>query len=163
MSRSTLLYYDKIGLLSPSARSQANYRLYSSSDMLRMEKIATYREAGLSLEAIAQVLDSSQTRPTDILEQRLSSLNQEINELRRQQQLVLELLGGDSLMRNAKVMNKEQWVSILRASGMDDKAMHKWHIEFERDLPEVHKDFLQSLGCSEEEVESIRAWSVESA
>jgi hypothetical protein len=56
-------------------------------------------------------------------------------------------------------MNKEHWVNILKASGMDDTAMHKWHIEFEIDLPEVHSDFLESLGCSAEEVIKIKTWS----
>lgn len=35
LSRSTLLYYDRIGLLSPSGRSEANYRLYSAEDRER--------------------------------------------------------------------------------------------------------------------------------
>ena len=37
LSRSTLLYYDTIGLLSPSLRSRANYRLYSPADVERKE------------------------------------------------------------------------------------------------------------------------------
>ncbi|MCG7547423.1 MerR family transcriptional regulator [Pseudoalteromonas sp. Of7M-16] len=159
LSRSTLLYYDKIGLLKPSARSEANYRLYSNNDLKKMEKIATYREAGLSLESIADILNSDDTNSTAILEQRLHNLNSEISELRKQQQLVVELLGKDSLVRTTKIMNKEQWVNILRSSGMDEDDMHRWHREFERDLPEVHQDFLESLGCSPEEVSSIRKWS----
>ena len=162
LSRSTLLYYDKIGLLKPSARSEANYRLYSKSDVNRMEKIATYRGAGLSLASIADILNSDDTNSTTILEQRLNSLNNEISALRQQQQLVVQLLGKNSLVRTAKTMNKDQWVNILRSSGMDDEAMHRWHIEFERDLPEVHQDFLESLGCSVEEVNSIRQWSQQS-
>ncbi|QQX80250.1 hypothetical protein JK628_22755 [Shewanella sp. KX20019] len=42
---------------------------------------------------------------------------------------------------------------------MDEQAMHKWHIEFEKDLPEVHTDFLESLGCTTEEITEIKAWS----
>ncbi len=159
LSRSTLLYYDKIGLLKPTARSEANYRLYGPKDIDRMGLIATYREAGLSLESIADILNTTSTDSVTILETRLASLNSEMTKLRQQQQLVLELLGSDSLMRKAKAINKEQWVSLLRASGMDDEAMHRWHIEFERDLPEAHTDFLQSLGIDEEEIATIKAWS----
>lgn len=159
LSRSTLLYYDKIGLLKPSARSESNYRLYSSNDVEKMQKIATYRDAGLSLESIAEILNSKNTKPTNVLEHRLLNLNGEISNLRRQQQLIVKLLGKDSLIRSTKTMSKEQWVNILKASGMDDEAMHNWHKEFERDLPEVHQDFLESLGCSIEEVNNIRKWS----
>ena len=159
LSRSTLLYYDKVGLLKPSARSEANYRLYSAGDVKKMESIVTYREAGLTLEAIADIINTDDTKPTKILEQRLLNLNSEMSHLRQQQQLIVKLLGHDSLIRKTKSMDKEQWVNILKASGMDDEAMHKWHIEFEKDLPEVHSDFLESLGCSADEVVKIKAWS----
>lgn len=159
LSRSTLLYYDKINLLKPTARSEANYRLYSTADVSRMQKIATYREAGLSLDSIQAVLSADSSNVTNILEKRLIRLNDEISRLREQQQHLLALLGSESNVRLSKTMNKEQWVDLLRSSGMDDKAMHQWHVEFERKLPEMHKDFLQSLGCSDKEVEEIRHWS----
>ena len=37
LSRSTLLYYDRIGLLSPSGRSPGDYRLYDQADCDRLE------------------------------------------------------------------------------------------------------------------------------
>jgi DNA-binding transcriptional MerR regulator len=159
LSRSTLLYYDKVGLLRPTARSAANYRLYSTDDVAKMEKIVIYREAGLSLQSIAEIINTDGTKSTKELEHRLVNLNSEISQLRQQQQLVVKLLGRDSLIRTSKTMNKDQWVNILKASGMDDDAMHKWHIEFEKDLPEVHSDFLESLGCSSQEIKKIKAWS----
>jgi len=58
LSRSTLLYYDSIGLLVPSERSLSNYRLYSDKDIQRMELIYLYRQAGLSLDVIAKILIS---------------------------------------------------------------------------------------------------------
>jgi len=53
----TLHHYDEIGLLVPSDRSQAGYRLYSDDDLARLHQILLFRELGFSLEAIAQVLD----------------------------------------------------------------------------------------------------------
>ena len=35
----TLRYYDKIGLLTPSARTDAGYRLYSDEDVERLQQI----------------------------------------------------------------------------------------------------------------------------
>lgn len=49
LSGSTLLYYDRIGLLSPSGRSESNYRLYSEDDAERLRKICMFREAGVTL------------------------------------------------------------------------------------------------------------------
>ena len=159
ISRSTLLYYDKIGLLQPAARSDSNYRLYRQQDVDRLATISTYREAGLPLQAIAEILDSSASSATEVLEKRLGSLNSEISRLRKQQQLIVNLLGKSSLLRSAKVVNKSQWVNMLRAAGLDERAMRQWHIAFERDLPEAHRDFLESLGISAEEIDRIIAWS----
>ena len=53
----TLHHYDAIGLLAPSARSAAGYRLYDDDDLLRLQQILIGRELGLSLEAIRRSLD----------------------------------------------------------------------------------------------------------
>ena len=73
--------------------------------------------------------------------------------------MILELLGSDSALRSSKVMTKEKWTEILRASGLDDDGMHRWHIEFEKKSPNLHADFLRSLGISEKEVTKIKQWS----
>jgi DNA-binding transcriptional MerR regulator len=52
-----LHHYDAIGLLVPSGRSQAGYRLYSDDDLLRLQQIVIGRELGLPLEAIRRSLD----------------------------------------------------------------------------------------------------------
>ena len=58
LSRSTLLYYDRMGLLCPSGRSEAGYRLYSATDVARLQRLVLYREARLPLERIRQLLDA---------------------------------------------------------------------------------------------------------
>lgn len=52
-----LHHYDELGLLVPSARSAAGYRLYDDGDLLRLQQIAIGRELGLSLEEIRRALD----------------------------------------------------------------------------------------------------------
>jgi DNA-binding transcriptional MerR regulator len=53
----TLHHYDEIGLLVPSDRSRAGYRLYSDDDLARLQQILVFRELGFTLEAIAPLLD----------------------------------------------------------------------------------------------------------
>ncbi|MFD1732779.1 MerR family transcriptional regulator [Deinococcus malanensis] len=42
----TLHHYDALGLLMPSVRSEANYRLYAPDDLSRLWRILTFRELG---------------------------------------------------------------------------------------------------------------------
>ena len=53
----TLHHYDEIGLLVPSARSEAGYRRYSEEDLRRLQQILLLRELGFTLEAIQQLVD----------------------------------------------------------------------------------------------------------
>ena len=52
----TLRYYERVGLLTPSERSSADYRLYSESDLGRLTRILYYRALGFSLGDIARML-----------------------------------------------------------------------------------------------------------
>src|SRR5690606_29227657 len=47
-----LHHYDEIGLLVPSSRSGAGYRLYNDDDLLRLQQIVIGRELGMVLEEI---------------------------------------------------------------------------------------------------------------
>jgi MerR family transcriptional regulator, thiopeptide resistance regulator len=51
-----LHHYDRIGLLEPSGRSAAGYRIYSLADLKRLQQVLFYRELGFTLEDIARIL-----------------------------------------------------------------------------------------------------------
>lgn len=162
LSRSTLLYYDRLKLVRPTYRTAAGYRLYSSEDENRLSRICRYRQAGLPLAKIKQLLDDdrpSRNRVASALHQRLTELNHEIAALRRQQQIVLKLLPRKGHDRLARAMTKEKWVALLRATGLTDSEMMRWHAAFERQSPLAHQDFLESLGLPEPEIRHIRARS----
>ena len=161
LSRSTLIYYDSKGILKPSGRSISNYRLYSENDLKLVERIILFRSAGLSIESIQHILGNKHGQVEIALEKRLSKINKEIQALRTQQNLILQLIGNDRLLTNARIMDKDKWVAVLDKAGLDDNGKRKWHQEFEAIAPEAHQDFLESIGIESEEINSIRKWSRE--
>lgn len=162
LSRSTLLYYDRIGLLKPAGLSPAGYRLYGPIEAERMARINTFREAGVPLKAIQAILGAEDSDTMEAaLEQRLSTLNREIAELRSQQRLVAELLQRQGSESRCHSVDVQQWVAMLEEAGMDEDGMMRWHQAFEREAPEAHHAFLISLGLNEQEVEEIRCRSCE--
>jgi DNA-binding transcriptional MerR regulator len=156
LSRSTLLYYDAKGLLKPSGRSQSNYRVYSKSDIHKLERIILFRHAGMSLAAIADILDKNTDGIEIALENRLNSINTEIQNLRNQQSVIVSIIKSQEGTKKTRIVTKDNWVSMLRAAGLDDDGMWKWHIEFERNSPEAHQDFLESIGIPSDEINLIR-------
>ncbi|GAA4930326.1 DNA-binding transcriptional MerR regulator [Nonomuraea thailandensis] len=66
-----LHHYDEIGLLEPSERSAAGYRLYSGDDLRRLQHILFYRELGFDLDTIGAILaDPARTDADRLREQR---------------------------------------------------------------------------------------------
>jgi DNA-binding transcriptional MerR regulator len=55
----TLHHYDRLGLLKPSGRNTAGYRLYRESDLVRLQQIVTLKFIGLSLREIKALLEGS--------------------------------------------------------------------------------------------------------
>lgn len=58
----TVRYYERIGLLSPPARTSANYRAYGSEHLARLSFIRRARDLGFTLEAVRQLLTLSDDR-----------------------------------------------------------------------------------------------------
>jgi DNA-binding transcriptional MerR regulator len=52
-----LHHYDRLGLLKPSYRSEAGYRLYSERDLFRLEQIVVLKFLGLPLKSIGKLLE----------------------------------------------------------------------------------------------------------
>lgn len=159
LSRTTLLYYDRAGLLQPSARSPAGYRLYDSDDVERLRAIRAYRDLGLGVDDIKNLLDTGDRAGQGILRHRLLELDKEIAALRVQQRALLGILRSGGSTAADSAIDKETWIDILRSIGLDDDDMARWHQSFERDAPAAHHAFLLWLGIAEDEALAIRAWS----
>lgn len=159
ISRSTLLYYDAIGVLKPSERSASNYRLYSAHDIEKMKRIVLYRDAGIPLKSITVILGKDHHDTLPILESRLFEINKEIQNLRTQQNVILKILKSEKALQHSRIFTKNQWIALLKSAGLEENNMMQFHVEFERMSPEAHQDFLESLGMREKEVQLIRKMS----
>jgi MerR family transcriptional regulator, thiopeptide resistance regulator len=53
----TLHHYDRLGLLRPSGRTDAGYRLYGERDFARLQQIVTLKFIGIPLKQIKELLD----------------------------------------------------------------------------------------------------------
>jgi DNA-binding transcriptional MerR regulator len=161
LSRSTLLYYDRIGLLSPSGRTPSGYRTYGERDRERLARIRRYREAGFAVKDIHALLRPTRLPPARMLERRLQEIDEEIVRLRGQQRVLAGMLRRLAGRRRPATIDRGAWVAMLRAAGLDEAGMRRWHAEFEARSPTAHHHFLRELGIGEPEARAIRAWARE--
>jgi DNA-binding transcriptional MerR regulator len=157
LSRTTLLYYERIGLLRSTTRSGSGYRLYGDDTVARLRLICTYKGAGLTLAEIRELLETPEGPNRGILQRRIVELDREIARVRMQQRALVGLLKGMGDDDAVGSIDRDTWVQVLRSVGMSQEDMDRWHAEFERNAPQGHHSFLRWLGIPEEEALAIRA------
>ncbi|PAB55996.1 MerR family transcriptional regulator [Anaeromicrobium sediminis] len=156
LSRSTILYYDKLGLLKPSERAENNYRLYSDEDLEKLRNIVMYREAGISLKEISKLLNIDKTQVSDILIHRLKRIQNNISALKKQEKMALEFLKEEVLISNKALFDNHTWTELLSSLGFNEEDLILWHQEFEKNSPEDHEAFLKAIGMSNTHIKKLR-------
>ncbi|GAB2957494.1 MerR family transcriptional regulator [Micromonospora polyrhachis] len=86
----TLHHWDEIGLVRPSGRTRADYRVYSAGDITRIHRVLVYRELGLHLAEVARLLDDPEVdevahlrRQRELLTDRISHLHEMVSAVDR--------------------------------------------------------------------------------
>ncbi|MFL6672018.1 MAG: MerR family transcriptional regulator [Massilia sp.] len=118
----TLHHYDSIGLLSPSARSDAGYRLYKREDVARLHQIQALRKFGMALSDIGAYLDRPGASPLAIVEQQLAALDRQIADASRVREQLLLLR---SQLSNGEAPELSTWLTTLERMTMYDKYFSK--------------------------------------
>ena len=92
-TRDTLIYYDKIGLLTPMSRGNNNYRYYSGGQLAVINLIRTLQELGMSLEEIKGLKDDmTPALVIEVLEQQKAKIDRKIAGWERAQKLLFTLI-----------------------------------------------------------------------
>ena len=122
ISRTTLLYYEKLGLIQ-GKRLSNGYRSYSKYDLQRLKLIQQLHGGGLTLAECKACLDAKIDR--QVLLNRLSRLDIEITEKQNSRRLLAALLG--------------------------EAGQREWHETIDSVAPDAHLDWLIKQGFSEKE------------
>ena len=78
----TLHHWDAIGLVTPAERTWSDYRVYSASDIARIQQVLMYRELGLSLSEVRTLLDDPDADVVEQLDVQRALLSERIDRLR---------------------------------------------------------------------------------
>jgi DNA-binding transcriptional MerR regulator len=78
LSVRTFHYYDEIGLLSPSRRTEAGHRLYTADDVVRLQRIKSLQHLGFTLREVRECLDRPDFPLGQVIQLHLSQLKERI-------------------------------------------------------------------------------------
>lgn len=85
VSSRTLRYYDQIGILTPARVNSSGYRIYGQKEVDRLQQILFYRELGIALETIKEIM----TAPSFDAEKALKEHREQLLEKRKQLDLLI--------------------------------------------------------------------------
>jgi len=111
----TLHHYDSIGLLVPSSRSDAGYRLYDRTNIERLHRIQALRRLGLSLADIGNTLSGPQVPLTEVIDRQLTHIERELTQALRLKRQLIELR---TQLAAGQAPDLAQWLDTLELMNM---------------------------------------------
>ena len=122
----TLHHYEEIGLLLPTARTDAGYRLYNMQCIERLTQIQLLRQVGVKLKDIGELLDGQSGDIASLLQERIALLTEQMEQMAtlryRLEQLHRQMQTGD-------VLTQADWFSVLEMMSMFDKYFTPQELE----------------------------------
>lgn len=119
LSLPTIRHYDDTGLVSPSARTVGNFRLYSEADYEKLMVIRRMKPLGFTVEEMRQLLviveGLRREPPVDVTERArlLAELRDYVDDATRRR---------DKLQRT--LARADEFIAVLRAEEQRDAAAH---------------------------------------
>lgn len=115
----TLHHYDETGLLQPSGRNAAGYRLYSPPDLQRLQRVLFYRELGFGLDTIAVIVDDPGSTDADHLRRQRQLLAARIA---RCQAMVAVIDKELSVRKLGISLTPRERLEVFGSTGLEDLA-----------------------------------------
>lgn len=105
----SIRYYESIGLLKPSPRTEGGYRLFSEDDIFRLQQIQYYKALKFSLKEIAEILDARAGDLPAVFQKQLERIEQVQAEYERIHRILERAVSADDC---GDVLNLEELRSL---------------------------------------------------
>ncbi len=110
ISPRALRHYDEIGLLRPSGKSDAGYRLYAGEDVARLQQILSLQTLGFSLEDIAATLAKPDYSPRETVRTYLQTVR---GRIQSEQEIEARLDGIERLLSANPSLTTEELLDVI--------------------------------------------------
>ena len=145
----TLHYYDEIGLLKPTEKSEAGYRLYDDKALETLQQILFFREFDIPLKEIRSIMDSPALDRNQILQMQKNMLVTKKERLERLIASIDDILKGENKM-DFEVFSKNELEEMYQ--GMTDHMTEDYKariIEKFGSMEAYREQFLQSASSEQ--------------
>jgi MerR family transcriptional regulator, thiopeptide resistance regulator len=148
----TLRYYDKVGLLRPSAHTEAGYRLYTDEDLLRLQQILALKFLGFALDEIRRWLRSGPA----LLHQALAIQKAMMREKRAQLDVIITAIEETEALLHADTHDWEPIVHIIEVIQMQQTP--EWVKKYFTDAQLRTMQELSEASYTDEDRQKLAQW-----
>lgn len=149
ISARTLHYYDEIGLLKPTKKSEAGYRLYDEKALETLQQILFFREFDISLKEIKTVIQNPSIDKSQILQMQRKMLVAKKERIERLIAGMDDILKGENQM-GFEIFNKSEIEEMCNAMIKDMKEEQKQvFVEQYGSIEEWKKEFMKKASTEE--------------
>ncbi|MGB4369697.1 MAG: MerR family transcriptional regulator [Caldicoprobacterales bacterium] len=149
VSTRTIRYYDEIGILKPSRINSSGYRIYGQKEIDLLQQILFYRELGVSLSKIKEIIYD----PSFDIDMALTEHRKALVERRKQLDLLISNVDKTLVSRKGgiKMSNKEKFQGFKQKLVEENEKKYGQEIREKYGEDEVSKSNEKILGMTEEE------------
>ncbi|WP_404323402.1 MerR family transcriptional regulator [Cytobacillus firmus] len=153
VSSRTLRYYDEIGILKPARTNSSGYRIYGQKEVDRLQQILFYRELGISLDQIKEIITAPAFDAADALKEHREKL------LEKRKQLDLLITNVEKTIASAEgrttMSDKEKFEGFKKKMIEDNEKQYGKEIREKYGEETVEKSNAKLMNMTREEHEAV--------
>lgn len=159
VSTRTLRYYDEIGILKPARINSSGYRIYGQAEVDRLQQILFYRELGVSLENIKNIVTAPSFDGAEALKEHRAQL------LEKRNQLDLLISNVDKTIAQTEgriiMSDREKFEGFKQKMVDDNEKKYGQEIREKYGDDTVNKSNAKLMNMTEEQYNEVTALSEE--
>jgi len=153
----TLHHYDELGLVVPTTRTDAGYRLYGTAQVARLQEVLFFRELGFGLDKIKEIVEGPGYDRASALERQRALLEAKAE---RMLQMIDAVDAAIDANERGMTMSKEDMLEVFGdfdPSEYEDEARERWghtdaYQESQRRVARYTKEDWKRLGAEAAEI-----------
>jgi DNA-binding transcriptional MerR regulator len=157
ISTRTLRYYDEIGILTPARISSSGYRIYGQKEVDRLQQILFYRELGVSLDSIKDIVSAPSFDGANALMEHREKL------LEKREQLDVLIANVDKTIAltegRIKMSNKEKFEGFKQKMVDENEKKYGKEIREKYGKDTVEKSNARVMNMTQEQHDEVTALS----
>ncbi|MGG2063556.1 MerR family transcriptional regulator [Bacillus sp. S14(2024)] len=150
----TLRYYDQIGLLEPSGKTEGGHRLYSEHDVLKLQQILFLKEMGFPLKEITNMLETEHVNLKEVLQNQLLFVQEGQKKFSRMEKML------QAVLYSTELEGELNWSIMFELIQLSQQSPRMRQLFQQQVFSQKEEQLLKNLPNMSEQNEEVQEWII---